>query len=145
MATHLQYSCLGNPMDRGAWWAAVHEVTKNRTRLSSWAHCAQDQPTITPSLALAVQTPGQSGCFLSLEFKPQWSLLFFFFSYLAIEKGPRLVFSCCLLLLALQAEKVWKPVPGAWHLLGLCGWAYSNLLPTEKKVSALGASLRALR
>ena len=24
----LQYSCLGNPMDRGAWWAAVHGVTK---------------------------------------------------------------------------------------------------------------------
>ena len=24
----LQYSCLGNPMDRGAWWATVHAVTK---------------------------------------------------------------------------------------------------------------------
>ena len=24
----LQYSCLGNPMDRGAWWATVHRVTK---------------------------------------------------------------------------------------------------------------------
>ena len=24
----LQYSCLENPMDRGAWWAAVHGVTK---------------------------------------------------------------------------------------------------------------------
>ena len=30
----LQYSCLENPMDRGAWWAAVHGVTKSRTRLS---------------------------------------------------------------------------------------------------------------
>ena len=27
----LQYSGLGNPMDRGAWWAVVHEVTKGRT------------------------------------------------------------------------------------------------------------------
>ena len=27
----LQYSCLGNPMDRGAWWATVHEVTKCQT------------------------------------------------------------------------------------------------------------------
>ena len=26
----LQYSCLGNPLDRGAWRAAVHGVTKNR-------------------------------------------------------------------------------------------------------------------
>ena len=24
----LQYSCLGNPMDRGAWWATVHGVTR---------------------------------------------------------------------------------------------------------------------
>ena len=24
----LQYSCLGNPMDRGTWWVIVHEVTK---------------------------------------------------------------------------------------------------------------------
>ena len=26
----LQYSCLGNPMDRGAWWATVHRVTKSQ-------------------------------------------------------------------------------------------------------------------
>ena len=26
--TLLQYSCLGNPTDRGAWWATVHRVTK---------------------------------------------------------------------------------------------------------------------
>ena len=30
----LQYSCLDNPMDKGAWWATVHEVTKNWTQLS---------------------------------------------------------------------------------------------------------------
>ena len=30
----LQYFCLENPMDRGAWWATVHEVTKSWTRLS---------------------------------------------------------------------------------------------------------------
>ena len=29
----LQYSCLDNPVDRGAWWAAVHGVTQTRTRL----------------------------------------------------------------------------------------------------------------
>ena len=27
----LQYSCLGNPMDRGAWWATVHGVTESDT------------------------------------------------------------------------------------------------------------------
>ena len=30
----LQYSCLKNPMDRGAWRAAVHEITKSQTQLS---------------------------------------------------------------------------------------------------------------
>ena len=36
--TPLQYSCLENPMDRGAWWAAVHGVARSRTRLSFWLH-----------------------------------------------------------------------------------------------------------
>ena len=31
----LQYSCLENSVDRGAWWAAVHEVAEGRTRLTS--------------------------------------------------------------------------------------------------------------
>ena len=30
----LQYSCLENAMDRGAWWATVHGVAKSLTRLS---------------------------------------------------------------------------------------------------------------
>ena len=34
--TPLQYSCLENPMDGGAWWAAVHGVTESRTRLSDF-------------------------------------------------------------------------------------------------------------
>ena len=32
----LQHSCLENPMDAGAWWAAVHGVAKSRTRLSDF-------------------------------------------------------------------------------------------------------------
>ena len=31
----LQYSCLENPMDRGAWWATVHGVAKSQARLSN--------------------------------------------------------------------------------------------------------------
>ena len=34
----LQYSCLENPMHRGAWWATVHGVAKNWTRLSDFTH-----------------------------------------------------------------------------------------------------------
>ena len=33
-ANPLQYSCLENPMDRGAWWTTVHGVTKSQTLLS---------------------------------------------------------------------------------------------------------------
>ena len=33
----LQYSCLENSMDRGAWWATVHDAEKSQTRLSNWA------------------------------------------------------------------------------------------------------------
>ena len=34
----LQYSCLENPMDRGAWWDTVHGVAKNQTRLSDFTY-----------------------------------------------------------------------------------------------------------
>ena len=34
----LQYSCLGNPMDRGAQWATVHGVAKSQTQLSNQTH-----------------------------------------------------------------------------------------------------------
>ena len=33
---YIQYSCLENSKDRGAWWTTVHGVTKSRTRLSNW-------------------------------------------------------------------------------------------------------------
>ena len=39
--TPLQYSCLENPMDGGAWWAAVHWVAKSRTRLSDFTFMPQ--------------------------------------------------------------------------------------------------------
>ena len=34
--TPLQYSCLENPMDGGAWWATVHGVAKSRTQLNDF-------------------------------------------------------------------------------------------------------------
>ena len=39
----LQYTCLGNPMDKGAWWATVHGVTKSGTQLSKWASVQSKQ------------------------------------------------------------------------------------------------------
>ena len=42
----LQYSCLGYPMDRGAWQAPVHGVTKNRTWLSNLARTSKTNPAL---------------------------------------------------------------------------------------------------
>ena len=36
-----QYSCLGNPVDRGAWWATVHGVAKVRHDLAAQHHAEQ--------------------------------------------------------------------------------------------------------
>ena len=38
----LYYSCLGNPIDRGAWQATVHGVAKSQTRVSTDAHATKE-------------------------------------------------------------------------------------------------------
>ena len=58
----LQYSCLENPMSRGAWKAAVHEVAEGRTRLSNFTfifhfHALEKEMT-THSSVLAWRIPG---------------------------------------------------------------------------------------
>ena len=40
----LQYSCLENPMDGGAWWATVHRVAKSWTRLSDFTFTLFQSP-----------------------------------------------------------------------------------------------------
>ena len=40
----LQYSCLENPMDRGAWWAAVYGVTQSQTRLKRLSSSSSSSP-----------------------------------------------------------------------------------------------------
>ena len=42
----LQYSCLENLMDGGAWWATVHGVAKSRTRLSDFPLTAKESHKI---------------------------------------------------------------------------------------------------
>ena len=60
--TPLQYSCLKNPMDGGAWWAAVHEVARHRTRLSDFTFTfhfhALEKEMATHSSVLAWRIPG---------------------------------------------------------------------------------------
>ena len=58
----LQYSCLENPMDRRAWWAAVHGVAQSRTRLSDFTFTfhfhALEKEMATHSSVLAWRIPG---------------------------------------------------------------------------------------
>ena len=58
----LQYSCLENPMDGGAWWAAVHGVTKSRARLSDFTFTfhfhALEKEMAMHSSVLAWRIPG---------------------------------------------------------------------------------------
>ena len=60
----LQYSCLENPMDGGAWWAAVHGVTKSWTRLSDFTFTfhlpALEKEMATQSGVLAWRIPGMA-------------------------------------------------------------------------------------
>ena len=59
----LQYSCLENPMDGGAWWAAVHGVAKSRTRLGDFTFTfhfhALEKEMATHSSVLAWRIPGK--------------------------------------------------------------------------------------
>ena len=62
--TPLQYSCLENPMDGGAWWATVHGVTKNWTRLSNFTFSfhfhALEKEIAAHSGFLAWRIPGRA-------------------------------------------------------------------------------------
>ena len=59
--TPLQYSCLENPMDGGAWWAAVHGVAKSWTQLSDFTFTfhfhALEKEMATHSRILAWSVP----------------------------------------------------------------------------------------
>ena len=65
MAPPLQYSCLENAIDGGAWWAAVHGVARSRTRVSNFTFTfhfhALEEEMATHSSVLAWRIPGQWG------------------------------------------------------------------------------------
>ena len=60
--TPLQYSCLENPLDRGAWWAAVYGVEQSRTWMSDFTFTFQfhavEKEMATHSSVLAWRIPG---------------------------------------------------------------------------------------
>ena len=55
--TPLQYSCLENPMDGGAWWAAVHGVAKSRTQLSDFSLSCIGEGNGNPLQCSCVENP----------------------------------------------------------------------------------------
>ena len=60
--TPLQYFCLENPMDGGAWWAAVHGVARSQTQMSDFTFTfhfhALEKEMATHSSVLAWRIPG---------------------------------------------------------------------------------------
>ena len=70
--TPLQYSCLENPMDGGAWYAAAHGITKGRTQLSDFTFTfhfyalEKDMATHSNVLAWRIPGTGEPGGLLSM-------------------------------------------------------------------------------
>ena len=78
--TPLQYSCLENPMDGGAWWAAVHGIAKSWTQLCDFTFTfyfhALEKEMATHSSVLAWRIPetGEPGGLPSVELQSQTRL-----------------------------------------------------------------------
>ena len=102
--TPLQYSCLENPMDGGAWWAAVHGVAEGRTRLSDFTvtfhfHAlATEMATHSSVLAWRIPWTGEPGRLQSMGSieSDTTELLHFHFSLSCIGEGNGnpIQFSC---------------------------------------------------
>ena len=92
--TPLQYSCLENPMDGGAWWAAVHGVAKSWARLSDFTFTfhfyALEKEMTTDSSILAWRIPGTeepSGLpSLGSQSQTRLNAFTFTFHFYALEK-----------------------------------------------------------
>ena len=112
----LQSSCLENPMDRGAWWATVHGVTKNQTRLSDW-EC-------TPHAWIQVRDPKTS--FLRRE-----ELLFILVLYLSL-----LFQSLCLILTTSHCLLLTKEISQTLcilHTTSLAPLTHQHLLNSQNR------------
>ena len=131
--TPLQYSCLENPMDGGAWWAAVHGVAKSRTRLRDLTFTfhfhALEKAMATHSSVLAWRIPGSAepGGLLSVgshRVGHDWSDL-----AAATYLGLLLItLGCC----GGKQRKTKSSFPQAFSLLH---WTFFTCLPCAKHCS----------
>ena len=99
IATSLPYSCLENPTDGGAWQAAVHGVTKSRTRLSDFTFhfCALEKEMATHSSVLAwkipwMEEPGRLQSMGSRRVRHDWATSLFPFMHWRRKWQPTQVF-----------------------------------------------------
>ena len=60
----LQYSCTGNPMDRGAWWGTVHGVTRNQAWLSEQTRVYCDMSFLWVGILFIITTEQLQNCSL---------------------------------------------------------------------------------
>ena len=114
----LQYSCLENSMDKGAWWTTVHGVTKSQMQLNDWAGtsvCTNTNLRVSGSPSSTWKVKGHSKrgekSFLFKEKKP------FFFFLFGILFAHLSYFYCLLALWILVAY--------------LYSWCASKEMPTE--------------
>ena len=63
----LQYSCLENPRDGGAWWATVHRVAKSQTRLSDFTFIALSTSQVTQWQGIRLPKQDMQVLFLGQE------------------------------------------------------------------------------
>ena len=82
------YSCLGNPMDRGAWRPTIHRVTKNRIQLTKYATpCYLDYCSFVEQSELREDGNSQL-CYFFLKIALAiWSLLWFHVNFKVIFSG----------------------------------------------------------
>ena len=119
--TPLQYSCLENPMDGGAWKAAVHGVSEGRTRLSDFTFTfhfhALEKEMATHSSVLAWRIPGtgEPGGLPSLgshRVGHDWSdlaaasLRKWLFSQYSSRELKSFLFICCLFYVLLNFDSI---------------------------------------
>ena len=83
-----QYSCLGNPMDRGAWRPTIHRVTKNQTRLTKHATpCYLDYSSFVEQSEVMEDGNSQLFCFFLKIALAIWGLLWFHVNFKVIFSG----------------------------------------------------------